>query len=423
MRSAPRRSVAAPAEERSRTPGVGRSPGEGGVAPYLAFDDLLAPETVEAFVRERLDREPFHVRRADANYFTSLFSLAELEAYLARSRPSFSKVFAIDSRREINTLEFSDASGVVDPTRLFQMFDRGCTIVLREIDAHFPALDALCRSAERRLQAPFFANVYYAPPGGQSFPVHYDAPDVYALQVEGTKTWRLYAPSYEKPLADQHCCGQMPEQTFLREVRLDPGDLLYVPRGFPHLVTADDAPSLHVSISAFPRTWADVLTAAVAELSRRDSTFRAALPPGWFTPGEDLEGKFAALTQRFAGQAVLQPALADVARRFVAGRGAWVPDPIARPRQAAALSLDSELAANRDALFLLERAGQAVRLTGLGKELLFAAEAIDDLAFALDATRFRISDTPGALETEGKIDLFQTLLLNGFVSAVSSDRP
>ncbi len=387
-------------------------------APRLTFDDLLGPETVEAFVRERLDREPFHVSRADANFFASLFSLGEIEAYLARARPAFSKVFAIDSRREINSLEFSDALGVVDPTRLFQLYDRGCTIVLREIDGHFPALDALCRSAERRLQAPFFANVYYAPPGGQSFPVHYDAPDVYALQVEGTKTWRLYEPGYEKPLADQHCYGQMPEQTLLREVRLEPGDVLYVPRGFPHLVTADDGPSLHISLSAFPPTWAGVLTAAVSELARRDATFRTALPPGWFAPGEDLEKGFAALVRRFADKAALRPALAGVARGLVASRQAWVPDPIARPRQAAGLSLGSELAANCEALVLLERDGDTVRLTGLGKELLFAAEALDDLAFALEATRFRIGDTPGALEAEGKLDLFQTLLLNGFVSAV-----
>ncbi|RBP02006.1 cupin superfamily protein [Roseiarcus fermentans] len=383
----------------------------------LTFDDLLAPATFESFARERLDREPLHCARADPAFFASLFSLGDLEAYLARARPAFSKAFAIDSRREINSLEFCDAHGVVDPTRLFQLFDRGCTIVLREIDAHFPALDALCRSAEKRLQAPVFANVYYAPPGGQSFPVHYDAPDVYALQVEGTKTWRLYAPSYEKPLADQHCYGQMPEQTSLSAARLAPGDLLYVPRGFPHLVTADDGPSLHISLSAFPPTWADALAEAVSELARRDPALRAALPPGYFAPGEDLERRFAALVRKFADEAALRPALARVARRVVASRRAWVPDPIRRPRQAAGLSIESELTANREALVLLERAGDAVRLTGLGKELMFAAEALDDLAFALEATRFRIADTPGALDPEGKLDLFQTLLLNGFVSA------
>jgi hypothetical protein len=183
-------------------------------------------------------------------------------------------------------------------------------------------------------------------------------------------------------------------------------------------VTADDGPSLHISISAFPRTWADVLTAAVSEAARRDARFRAALPPGWLASGEALGTTFADLVRRFADEAALQPALAEVARRFVAGRRTWIPDPIARPRQAAALSLESELAANRDALFLIERAGDAVRLTGLGKELLFKAHALDDLAFALDATRFRIADTPGTLDPEGKIDLFQTLLLNGFVSAL-----
>ena len=38
------------------------------------------------------------------------------------------------------------------------------------------------------------ANVYLTPPGTQGFAPHFDDVDVFILQLEGKKHWRLYEP-------------------------------------------------------------------------------------------------------------------------------------------------------------------------------------------------------------------------------------
>ena len=45
------------------------------------------------------------------------------------------------------------------------------------------------------------ANVYLTPPGTQGFAPHFDDVDVFLLQLEGRKHWRLYEPSEADKIA------------------------------------------------------------------------------------------------------------------------------------------------------------------------------------------------------------------------------
>lgn len=40
------------------------------------------------------------------------------------------------------------------------------------------------------------ANVYFTPPNAQGFAPHFDDIEAFVLQMEGTKHWKLNAPSY-----------------------------------------------------------------------------------------------------------------------------------------------------------------------------------------------------------------------------------
>ena len=46
------------------------------------------------------------------------------------------------------------------------------------------------------------------------------------------------------------------------EVTLSPGDLMYLPRGYPHDAASADGASLHLTIGMLPITWASVLIRA-----------------------------------------------------------------------------------------------------------------------------------------------------------------
>lgn len=108
-------------------------------------------------------------------------------------------------------------------------------------------------------------NAYLTPALSQGFDTHCDAHAPVELPVEFRKVRNA---------------GELP---VLLEVELQPGDLLYLPRGYPHHAVSAEATSLHVTVGAHTQTWATLVRAAVEECVHRDVRFRTSLPPEFAT--------------------------------------------------------------------------------------------------------------------------------------------
>lgn len=101
----------------------------------------------------------------------------------------------------------------------------------------------------------------------QGFAPHFDDVDVYVLQTEGRKRWRVYAPlaGHALPRYSSRDFVDAEIGSSLLDVVLEPGDLLYLPRGTIHQAESrPDGPSLHLTVSAdHRRSWADFLEATL----------------------------------------------------------------------------------------------------------------------------------------------------------------
>ena len=81
--------------------------------------------------------------------------------------------------------------------------------------------------------------------------------DVFILQLDGRKEWRLYDVPVKHPFMG-HKVGRVPQGEPPAQagrprmtLTLEPGDMLYMPRGLVHeAATTDAAPSLHLTITA-----------------------------------------------------------------------------------------------------------------------------------------------------------------------------
>ncbi|KAH8065383.1 histone demethylase [Aureococcus anophagefferens] len=139
---------------------------------------------------------------------------------------------------------------------------------------------ALCRCLEDEFGSTVGANSYLTPGGAaQGFAAHWDDVDVFVLQTEGSKTWQIFAPDADDLKLPRVSSQDFDDEaldalygTLRAEVTLDPGDVLYLPRGFVHRAATGAAPSLHVTLAA---------TAASAKRSRDHAL------PGVATPGDD----------------------------------------------------------------------------------------------------------------------------------------
>lgn len=170
---------------------------------------------------------------------------------------------------------------LIDPGRLLALFASGVTVVLQSVHRWWAPVAAFCRELELGLGHAMQANAYMTPPGAAGLAPHHDTHDVFVLQVTGTKHWVVREPTVERPLArhttDHDTAGSQPVRF---EVDLQPGDVLYLPRGFVHSAAAQQGTSLHLTLGVLATTVHDVLHQLV-DLAGEEAAFRRDLPARW----------------------------------------------------------------------------------------------------------------------------------------------
>ena len=190
----------------------------------------------------------------------------------------------------------SGGSGATVPDQVrddavLRLFADGSTVVLQGLHRTWTPVGALAAELAADLGHPVQVNAYVTPPQSQGFAAHYDTHDVFVLQVDGTKRWVLHAPVLPDALPDEPWEQRAAEvearadEPPLLDVVLEPGDCLYLPRGFLHSATALGGTSIHLTFGVHPTSERDLaralLEAVVAEVGR------ASLPVGWDPIGPD----------------------------------------------------------------------------------------------------------------------------------------
>lgn len=148
-------------------------------------------------------------------------------------------------------------------TSLFSAYLGGCSVVLNHADFLSPYIASLCED----LQVTFphaFANCYLTPPNSQTVPAHADDRDVLVLQLVGSKDWQVfrtvpvpYPSSHEQVgKAGIPVPKHVLEGPLALSIRLEPGDVLYVPRGMVHQAqSTPESPSFHVTVALATHDW------------------------------------------------------------------------------------------------------------------------------------------------------------------------
>lgn len=107
------------------------------------------------------------------------------------------------------------------------------------------------------------ANVYLTPQNSQGFAPHYDDIEAFVLQIEGKKEWTLYHPRNENEKLPRESSGNF-QQDEIGEPHftqiLEPGDMLYFPRGWIHQAkTVPNCHSMHITLSVYQKmSYADL---------------------------------------------------------------------------------------------------------------------------------------------------------------------
>jgi len=359
------------------------------------------------------------VRRAEGGRFDAILSTADVERLVCATgirAPAFRLVVnggQIPLGRYTEDVPWRPGSfsGRAIVSRVAEEFARGATIVVQGLNLHWHPAAVYCRELEVALGCPVQANAYYTPASAQGFAVHHDTHDVFVLQVSGRKRWRLYEPLLELPLKKQRWSPRLGEVGEpVEDLVLEPGDTLYLPRGWPHEAATSDEESLHITVGLHPQTRLDALRAAL-ESCADDVEFRRSVGADGVVPADLLDRLAARLEPRQVAR--------RMRRRFVSSRRPILDDQLAQVRALGGLTVNDRLLRRPTVIAELTLREHGAALLLEQKELVFpakAAAAVEAVCAAREP--FTAAELPGPLDEAGRLVLVRRLVREGFLRLV-----
>ncbi len=300
----------------------------------MNFADFIAPIDVPTFRSQYYGKRPLHIRR-EGRAAAPLLPWARFNEVLALTpywnEESLKIYFKSRAALRENYCDVADlkpgALAPVNPAKAKALIGLGASLVANHLHRVCPEVGAVARLLAEEFAARTFANVYCSFKGVQAFQTHYDLHDVFAVQAEGEKTWRVYesradAPVTPVPPGDE---GEKwltaTRGALLFEAAMQPGDVLYLPRGQYHDALTGSQASLHVTFGVAPATGL-ALFKLLEKAATPESAFRSYLPDA--RNAADLQASLANLGSRLR-ELMSSPAFAqDVlnAQRDLAGPAA-----------------------------------------------------------------------------------------------------
>ncbi|MEO6712671.1 MAG: cupin domain-containing protein [Mycobacteriales bacterium] len=381
---------------------------------------------VPAFLARHWERQPVVRSGADPAFAQALLSIADIDGLLTERAQRLPTARVVRDGASVPAARFTTSARIgsttvgdlLDPAKLTSEFAAGSTISLQGLHRYWPPLTEFCRSLEAALTHPVQANAYLSPPGATGLSIHHDTHDVFVLQVEGSKHFDVYEPVTWLPIAGQHWTSSEPPCEPAISVDLQPGDCLYMPRGWRHRAYTTDSHSLHLTIGVLGYTWLSLLTVLAAELAD-DATFREALPAGFAHDADAFAAVVAARLDALrawldgAKSAELAEALV---RRFVTGQRA----PTAGlQRTIHPLSIGPETAVRRVpyARCLLRAVGDCIEAVLADRVVSFPAHATPVLHAIASTPRFCASELPDDLDLDSRLVVVRRLVTEGLLEA------
>jgi len=254
------------------------------------FADFIAPFDAGSFRTEYFGNRPVHMHRSGGSQ-ASLLSWSRFNEVLEITpywnedllKVYFKSRAALrESYCDTNDLR-AGVSAPINPAKVKALMGLGASLVANHLHRVCPEVAAVASILEREFAARVVANAYCSFKGVQAFQTHYDLHDVFAVQAEGEKTWRIYETRADTPVSPLPPGDEVEKWLtesrgrLLFEARMKPGDILYLPRGQYHDALTGSQASLHVTFGVAPATGLALFRLLENALTR-ESDFRAYLP-------------------------------------------------------------------------------------------------------------------------------------------------
>jgi len=261
----------------------------------MNFAQIIHPISIEEFFNDYYEKKPLHIQRNQANYYHSFLSLKEIDSYLQLKQTFAPNVkMAIDGK-SISPHLYSDIEATVapykaNPDKIFELLKSGHTIKYDLLHRTYPPLAAKVSALENELGIKLRTSLYFTPENAQGYGLHVDKHDVLALQLNGTKIWKV---SFAEELLPSNYDSEIEfpwNDNVVETIELKSGDFFYCPRGLAHDVYTTDSSSIHFTIGFKPIYGYNVVE-NLATLAYQNVFFRKAIPNAYTSDSKSHDYK------------------------------------------------------------------------------------------------------------------------------------
>jgi ribosomal protein L16 Arg81 hydroxylase len=385
-----------------------------------SLKDLISPVTLKNFFEQYWEKKPLFVRRNDLRFYQSLIDFSDLDALMAVVRPNERQVLI--GKVEKDSADFFEY--ITEPQKFWATvttaFDQGYTFGLLTIEQVYPKLRKFYCKIEDELGSIVSGSIYISPPNTQGFAAHCDRDDVYAMQIWGKKRWEIWQPLDELSLNG----GRLSAEDLSRQglpvidVWLEPGDLLYVPRGWIHRVSSGDSVSMHSTLVPDACTWRDLLLINFKQVLDHHVEFRRGLPPNFMQlSAAQLESKLKCLLQLTIDKSDFEAPLRSLKETVINKLQLRTDSYFSQLGKLHLLTLDTQVTKRyrQSFSYTLTEDTTHVKLSFPGNKLALPVQVLPCLNFIAHQESFCPREIPLNMEENIKVQFVKDLIKAGFL--------
>ncbi|HMP99052.1 MAG TPA: cupin domain-containing protein [Cyclobacteriaceae bacterium] len=383
-----------------------------------AFEWVLHPLEPRDFFQQYYETKHLHIKRNDRLYYNNLLNLKSLSDLMYNQVLRFPDVRIVNSKNStISPDSYTYNGNKIKVDQVMKHFNDGATIIFSALHDYLPSMGLLTDFLTKDFNHRFQTNIYLTPKNSQGFKVHYDTHDVFILQTEGSKLWKLYSTPIALPLKTQEFeTGKVEHGEVVHEVLLEKGDMLYVPRGLMHEAEATDEISMHITTGLLGYTWCDLLIESALRLSKENVEFRKNLP----LHENSTEGWLAYLTNLvdiLKSQMDFQFSKEVFVSELIKNQRPNIKNAFENILMLDQINVDTEVFLHDQIMFKFNHKGNEVTIELMGNQIVLPDYTLEAINFiSQNSTRsFLVSELPDCMDDDGKVVLIKRLIREGLL--------
>lgn len=288
--------------------------------PSKDWHALFHPHDPALFLSAVRGHERLRLRTDRAAWFSKLLPWSQINQLINLDDLVSGKIRLVRQDRPVPLEMVSSIPRLTNRRTLFPdalqaLCQLGASLVFNTIDERIPRIAALTAMIERHLRCRTFTNAYASFRRESAFGAHFDAQNILILQLQGRKRWWCHGPVEDWPMVSRSIArNDLPPVAW--EGVLEPGDMLFLPRGDIHRTQVEGEASLHLTITMTPLTGQDVVAWLGREIAASEPLLRQDIPT--LDAGENLSARadvLKALLHRHIDALDLSGFLEDADRR------------------------------------------------------------------------------------------------------------